>query len=250
MDKNCPFNSLEKYIFNLRNHGNIILLGAFKAESATNQSITLSNSSNPDPLWRDEDSHLANKFKRKSKDNIEKLFSTELIKIGSSRDLIICNGIKKWLVSSEMTCFHALGSSVVDYAISDILVLNHITNFELLNGFEPDSDHRPMSLSLNLAMHTTHMQENNERKIHIHFDRSKNDMFLRDLEMDLGTMNYNNNIDQFYYHFTTILSNTISKFSNEIPIMQSNRTSNPCYEKNYKIAKKEIRDAPNKIIKL
>ena len=116
-----------------------------------------SKKSNPDPLWLDEDSNLANKFKRKYADIIKNLFDIELLKLCSSQDLIICNGINKWPLSGQMTCFHVLGSSVVVYVISDILVLNHITNFDLLNGFKPDSNHRTLSLSVNLSIHTTHM---------------------------------------------------------------------------------------------
>ena len=152
MDKNCLFNSLEKDIFNLRNDGNILLLGDFNARTATNQAITLSNNTNPKPLWLDEDSNVAIKFKRKYEHIIENLFGTKLIKICSSKDLIICNGINKWPLSGQITCFHALSSSVVDYTISDILVLNHITKFYLLNGFELESDHKPLSLSLNLSI--------------------------------------------------------------------------------------------------
>jgi len=95
----------------------------------------LCNKSNRNPLWLDEDGHLANRFIRKSEDISENLFGTELLKICSSQDLIICNGINKWPLSGQMTCSHGLGSSVVDYEISNIHVLNHITNFELLNRY-------------------------------------------------------------------------------------------------------------------
>jgi len=203
-------------------------------------------------LWLDEDGHLANRFKRKSEDIIENLFGTELLKLCSSQDLIICNYINKWPLSSQMNCSHGLGSTIMDYAISDIHVLNHITNFELLNGYESnfDSDHRSLSLSINLAMHTTHMQENKERKNHIHFDRSKANLFLRDLERNLGSLTYNNNIDQIYYHFTTTLSTTIKKLSNKTSYKKNNRTSCPWYDKHYKIVRKTIREAPNETIKL
>lgn len=109
-----------------------------------------------------------------------------------------------------MTCFHGLGSNVMDYVISEIHVLNHVTNFELLNMYELDSDHRPLSLRLNLSMRTTHMQENSESKSHIHFNKSNVDLFLRSLERNLGSLTYNNNINQIYYHFTTTLSTTIT----------------------------------------
>ena len=130
-----------------------------------------------------------------------------------------------------MNFFHGLGSSVMDYVIFDTHVLNRITNFELLNRYESDSDHIPMPLSLNLVMHTTHMQETSENKRHIHFDRSKVKLFLRDLGRDLGSMTYNRNIDQIYYHFTTTLSTTINNFLNKTSYKYNNRTSKPWYEK-------------------
>ena len=69
----------------MRNDGNILLLGYFNAVIATIEAITLSNNSNPDPLWLDEDSNLANKFKRKYEDIIKKLSGTMLLKFCSSR---------------------------------------------------------------------------------------------------------------------------------------------------------------------
>jgi hypothetical protein len=50
-----------------------------------------------------------------------------------------------------MTCIHGLGSSVVDYVISNILVSNQIATFDLLNDHEPDSDHKPLTLNLNFS---------------------------------------------------------------------------------------------------
>lgn len=149
-----------------------------------------------------------------------------------------------------MTYFHGLGRSVMDRVISNTLVLNCITNFEILNGFELDSDHKPLSLSLNLVMHTTHMQETSERKRNIWFDKSKANLFLRDLESDLGSLAYNSNIDQMYYHLATTLSTSIRNFSNEKSYKQNNKTSNPWYDKDCKISKKAMRDDPNEIIKL
>ena len=52
----------------------------------------------------------------------------------------------------------------------------------------------------NIVMHTTHMQKNIEIKRHIHFDRRKANLFLRDLERDLGSMTYNRDIVQIYYN--------------------------------------------------
>jgi hypothetical protein len=66
----------------------------------------------------------------------------------------------KWSNSNQMTCIHGLGSSVMDYVISDIPVSNQIVNFDLLNDHEPNSDHRPLTLTLNFSMHKIPIEEN------------------------------------------------------------------------------------------
>jgi exonuclease III len=55
LDKNCPYNNLEQDIYNLKNEGNILLLGDFNARTATEQATLLSNDPNHNPLWLDED---------------------------------------------------------------------------------------------------------------------------------------------------------------------------------------------------
>jgi hypothetical protein len=71
----------------------------------------------------------------------------------------------KWPKSNQMTCIHGLGNSVVDYVIFDILIYNQIVNFDILNDHEPDSDHRPLILTLNFVMHKNPIEEksNNEK---------------------------------------------------------------------------------------
>jgi hypothetical protein len=100
------------------------MLGDFNAITVTNQDIILRNHSNPNPLWLDNDLVLSNRYKRNLEDLIENLHDIELIKIFISRDLIICNGLMKWLKYNQMTCIHGLGSNVVDYVILNILVYN------------------------------------------------------------------------------------------------------------------------------
>jgi hypothetical protein len=167
LDRNCPYNTLEQDIYSLRNEGNILLLGDFNARTATNQAILLSNDSNHNPLWLDEDLVLANSYKRSSEDLTENLFGTELVKLCSSQDLIICNGVMKWPNSNQMTCIHGLGSSVMDYVIFDIPISNQIVTFDLLNDHEPNSDHRPLTLTLNFSMHRSPIEENsnNQRQL-------------------------------------------------------------------------------------
>ena len=95
-------------------------MGDFNARPSSNQAIILSNHSNPNPLWLDEDLTLAGRYKRSSEDLGENLFGSELVKLCSAQDLVFCNGLKKRPNSIQMTCVHGFGSSVVDYFISDI----------------------------------------------------------------------------------------------------------------------------------
>ena len=59
-----------------------------------------------------------------------------------------------------MTCIHGLGSSVVDYVISDIPLYNEIINFDILNDHDPNSDHRPLIVTLNFGMHKDPIEGN------------------------------------------------------------------------------------------
>lgn len=61
---------------------------------------------------------------------------------------------------------------------------------------------------------------------------------------------YNDSIDIIYYNFTTTLSAIINKLSSEVSYKKYNITSNPIYDTDHKIARKSIRDAPNKTAKL
>jgi hypothetical protein len=66
----------------------------------------------------------------------------------------------KWPNSNQMTCIHGLGSSVIDYVISDIPVSSQIENFDLLNDHEPNVDHKPLTLTLNFVMHKSTIEDN------------------------------------------------------------------------------------------
>jgi hypothetical protein len=181
LDKNCPYKILEQDIYNMKTEGSILLLEDFNARTATNQAIILINGSNPNPVWLYEDLVLANSYKRNSKDLIKNLFGIELLQLCSSQDLIICNGIKKWPNSNNMTCIHGLGSNVVDYVISNIPIYNQIVNFDLLEDHEPDYNHRPPTLNLNFSMHKIYVEEHSHYQRHLIFDKQKFNLFLKDL---------------------------------------------------------------------
>ena len=135
-------------------------MGDFNARTSSNQAILLSNHSNPNPLWLNEDLTLAGRYKRSFEDLGENLFGFELVKLCSAQYLIICSGLNKWPNSSQMTCIHGLGNSVVDYVISDIPLYNEIINFDILNDYKPNLDHRPLIVTLNFVIHRDPIEDN------------------------------------------------------------------------------------------
>jgi hypothetical protein len=149
-----------------------------------------------------------------------------------------------------MTCIHGLGSSFVDYVISNILISNQITTFDLLNDHEPDSDHKPLTLTLKFSMHRSTIEDNSDNQMNLRFDKSKVDLFLKDLKSKSNLLTYKDNIEEIYHNFTTTLSTSINKFSFEVSYKKNNRTTNPWYDKECKIYRKTIRDASNESLKL
>ena len=133
-------------------------MGDFNDRTSRNQAIIISNHSNPNPLWLGEDLTLGDRYKRSFEDLEENLFGSDLVKLCSAQDLIICNGLKKWPNSSQMTCIPGLGSSMVDYVIFDIPLYNEIINFDILH--ELDLDHRPLIITLNFVMHRDPIEDN------------------------------------------------------------------------------------------
>jgi hypothetical protein len=250
LDNNCPYNILEQDIYSLKNEGNIFLLGDFNAKTTTKQATLLSIDSNHDSLWLDDDLALSNSYKRSFRDLIENLFGTELVKLYSSQDLIICNGVMKWPNSNQMTCIYGLGSSIIDYVISDIPVSNQITTLDLLNDHEFESDHKPLTLTLNFSMHRSANEENSNNQRNLCFDTSKVDIFLKDLNSKLNILTYKDINEELCHNFTTTLSTSINKFSFEVSYEKNNITNNPWYDKECKIARKAIRDASNESLKL
>jgi len=63
LDKKFPYNDLEHDSYSLGNERSILFLGDFNARTTTNQAIILSNDSDPNPLWLDEDLVLSRKYK-------------------------------------------------------------------------------------------------------------------------------------------------------------------------------------------
>ena len=76
-----------------------------------------------------------------------------------------------------MTCIHGLGSSVVYYVISDIPLYNKTINFDNLNDHGPESNHRPLIVTVNFVMDRDPIEDNPHSQKNLIFDRNKNDFF-------------------------------------------------------------------------
>ena len=136
----------------------------------------------------------------------------------------------KWKKSNQMTCIHGLGSSVVDYVIFDIPVSNQIATFDLLNNHELDSDHKPLTLNLKFSVHRSTIEYNYDHQRNLCFEKSKVDIFLKDLNSKLNLLN-RDKIEELYHNFTTTLFIPINKFSLEVSHKKNNRKTNPWYDK-------------------
>jgi len=152
-----------------------------------------------------------------------------------------------------MTCIHGLGSSVVDYFISDLPLYNEIINFDILNDHEHDFDHRPLLITLNFFMHRFPTENNTYKQNNLIFDRNKNDLFLNELKTNFLPLSSIYNIENLYHNFTPTLSYSINKFSTEVSSNKRNIKTNPWYDKDFKSARganKEVVDESLKMDKI
>ena len=149
-----------------------------------------------------------------------------------------------------MTCIHGLGSSVVDYVISDIYLYNDIINLTIINDHEPDSDHKPLMVTLNCDIHSDPIEDNHYNQRNLIFDRNKKDLFINELKINLLPLSSTDNIEDLYYNFTKTLSYSINKFSIEVSSNKKNKKTNPWYDTDCKNARREIREALDDSLKI
>ena len=137
-----------------------------------------------------------------------------------------------------MTCIHGLGSSVVDYVIYDIPIYKKLIDFNFFNNYVPDSDHRPLIVTLNIAMDSDPKEENYHCQKHMIFNKNKADIFLHDLKNELFHLSSMENIENLYHNFATTLSPSINKLSIEFSTKTSNCRTNPWYDQECKDVRK------------
>ena len=137
-----------------------------------------------------------------------------------------------------MTCIHGLGSSVVDYVIYDIHIYNKLIDFNIFNDHEPESNHRPLIITPNIAMHSDPKKENYHCQNHPIFDKNKANIFLHNLKNELVHLSSMENIENLYHNFATTLSSSINKLSIEASTKTSNSRTNLWYDQECKDARK------------
>ena len=95
---------------------------------------------------------------------------------------------------TRITCIHGIRVSVVDYVIYDIPLYNKLIDFNIFNEHEPEYEHRPLIITLNIAMHSDPKEENYHFQKHLIFVKIKADIFLHDLKNELVPLSSMENI--------------------------------------------------------
>jgi len=139
---------------------------------------------------------------------------------------------------------------VVDYFISDLPLYKKIINYDILNDHEPDTDHRPLLITLNFFMDRVPIENNTYSQKNLIFDRNKNELFLNELKTNFLPLSSIDNIEDLYHNFTKTLSYSIKNFSIEVSNNKRNRKTNPRYDKDCKSARREIKEAVDESLKM
>jgi len=139
---------------------------------------------------------------------------------------------------------------VVDYVILDLPLYNEIKNIDILNDHEPDSDNRPLLITLNFVMHRDPIEDNPYNQKKLIFDGNKKDLFLNELKTNLFPLSSIDDIEYLYYNFTTTLSYSINKFSIEVSSNKRNGKTNPWYDKDCKSARRAIKEVVDESLKI
>jgi hypothetical protein len=107
--------------------------------------------------------------------------------------------------------------------IFDISIYNLIVNFDMLNDHEPEFNHKPLNVTLNVVMPKipimmTKITYLNQNKV----------ICLKDLDNELNILSNKDNLKDLYDNFKTTLPTSIYKFSIKVLCEKKNRMTNPC----------------------
>lgn len=89
---------------------------------------------------------------------------------------------------------HGLGSSAVDYVISDIPLRNKIINFDILNYHENELNHSPLIVNINFVMHNSPIETNSQSEKYLILNKNKVDIFQNDLNNNIFPLSSRGNI--------------------------------------------------------
>ena len=87
---------------------------------------------------------------------------------------------------------------------------NKLIDFNIFKDHEPNSNHRPLIITLNIYMRSDPKEENYHFQKHPIFDKNKADVFLHDLKNELFHLSSMENIENLYHNFSTTLSFSIT----------------------------------------
>jgi hypothetical protein len=112
------------------------------------------------PIWLTEERN--HQWTRVSEDNKScNFFGEQLLTLCGAFDLIICNGLARWVNSGNFTCNNYNGESVVDYAICSHGLCEKMEEFLIGEQlWELKSDHKPIYLSLTWIEQQQHENKN------------------------------------------------------------------------------------------
>ena len=153
-----PFSIIESDITSLPPDGDILLLGDHNARTGGLTDFALSHDTNAAPFnypsvrLRDdiatEALHGSGRIHRVSRDRISNAYGRDLISLCHGTSLLIMNGRVPGNSDVAFTCeCNSKGNSTVDYFVGSASLLPDCVSLKVHPKF-PESDHRPLSLSL------------------------------------------------------------------------------------------------------
>jgi hypothetical protein len=146
-DHKDPFVALKNDIAMYSQLSEVLIVGDFNARTASEQASILCCKEDRNPIWLTEERN--HQCIRVSKDNkSSNLFGEQLLTLCGAFDLVICNGLARWVKSGNFTCNTYNGASVVDYAICShglCEIMEEVVIGKQLSKLK--YDHRPIYLS-------------------------------------------------------------------------------------------------------
>ena len=144
------FNLIEQDVAQYSTQGSVMAMGDWNSRVGLNLDFIENDDINNDVrnilngvFDYDNDSIM---HARNSEDTCTNSFGRKLIRLCKATGLRLCNGRISGDEHGKITFFNHLGTSVIDYALTDSKLLEHVKNFRVLD-FNEWSDHAPIVLT-------------------------------------------------------------------------------------------------------